>query len=143
MRKPTVIQINQAVARTAFLLDADISTSGLCLVLSRLGKDSNVGRFSPLFVDNDGYIIFDWDDKFRCLPDGLYLGSFEVCGEPCATVMMQFKHGCRVLHTINTSRNHCHSVDDMCHVCSDESCESACDVKPDIYIPAYDIRRGC
>lgn len=140
MRKPQVIKLNKAVAQTAFLLGDSCAykhdISGLSLTLSRCEKGGEEFIFYPLFVDEYGYVVFEWGKQLNCLEDGFYIGTFMYQCHECKKVFFQVGvEPCEVKDVIHTKKSSCDEIG----MSQGSTC---CGNAPiEMYRPAYEMKR--
>lgn len=144
MRRPPVVRIECGVARTAFALSRQCEdafvVANTTLELRRAGDDDLLATVTPLDVDEDGRLVFVWDDRIGCLEPGLYRARFVSRCLPCGEITIQLGGPCAVTaaeHIDTGSR--CEGPDDVCGRGAADDCSPA----PILYIPPYDVPRGC
>lgn len=117
------------------------------LEIRRAGCDDLLACYSPLEVDDDGRLVFAWDHRIRCLAPGLYTATVVSDCTPCGQVLLQFGADCVVSSAENIAYGpDCAGPEDTC--AGSTSCAApggvcGCPATPVIYIPPYDVPRGC
>jgi hypothetical protein len=152
MRRSPVVRLDRSVARTSFAL-SDGACGGVAadanapLELCRAGEDDVVTTLAPLEVDDDGRLVFAWRDALGCLAPGLYVARLWSQCAPCGEVLLQLEEPCAVISTTNVEYGpDCEGPDDTCAMrtsCMPDSTACDCPPVPVIYVPPYDVPRGC
>ena len=149
MYRAPVLRVDRSVARTAFALhhgdcDAVIADECTTLELRRAGADRVLVTLAPLEVDEDGRLVFAWGDCLLCLAPGLYAASLISGSAPCGEVLLQLGQCCMVVATENIDhRSVCDGPDDTCAMTKTCAQAGTCAPPPVIYVPPYDVPRGC
>lgn len=148
MRRPSVIRLDRSVAKTAFSIQSahacSVEPSCVSLEIRRAGTCDAPLRFRAAERDDDLRVVFEWDRRIRCLAPGLYSVRIEAAGVPCGELLAQLGDECAVTGFENIERTECGPIDATqpgCRGGCDVGC--GCDPVPVIYVPAYDVPRGC
>ena len=151
MRRSPVLRLDRSVARTAFALSrrtcgSAVACPNATLDLCRAGDEQVLVTLSPLEVDGDGELVFVWSDIASCLAPGLYEARLESQCVPCGEFLVQIGEPCMVVGATNIEYGPaCEGSDDGCAmttVCTPPTA-CACAPLPTIYVPPYDVSRGC
>ncbi|MBN3777443.1 hypothetical protein G3O06_07745 [Burkholderia sp. Ac-20345] len=116
----------------------------MSLEIRRAGTCDAPLRFRAAERDDDLRVVFEWDRRIRCLAPGLYSVRIEAAGVPCGELLAQLGDECAVTGFENIERTECGPIDATqpgCRGGCDVGC--GCDPVPVIYVPAYDVPRGC
>ncbi|KVD35424.1 hypothetical protein WI84_16270 [Burkholderia ubonensis] len=148
MRRPSVIRLDRSVAKTAFAIQSahacTLEPSCIALEVRRAGTHGAPLRYCASERDDDERFVFEWDRRIRCLAPGLYSMRLVAAGVPCGELLAQLGDECAVTGFENFERSECGPLDATqpgCHDCHGAACD--CDPVPVIYVPAYDVPRGC
>ncbi|WP_333679871.1 hypothetical protein [Dyella sp.] len=144
MRRSPVIVIDRWVARTAFHIEGCAALPELVMELHRAGSKEPPDIFAPLTVDDDNRAVFAWGDRLCRREPGLYVARFSACGQACGEVTLQLGDRCRVGAAENID------YAPICDGPADPGGSStvclvppSCTPAPVIYVPPYDVPRGC
>ncbi|SAK62640.1 hypothetical protein AWB76_03285 [Caballeronia temeraria] len=103
----------------------------------------HVLRQCAIEQDDDGRYVFAWDARVRSLPAGLYRAAFTVGCAPCGELLMQIQDDCAVTGAEDIAFDRgCGPVDPTQPWCASHAA-SCCAPTPVIYVPTYDVPRGC
>lgn len=151
MRRPSIVRLDRTVAKTAF----SFATSSACatdprcmwLELHRIGADVAPIRYAAAERDDDGRMVFEWDRRLFCAAPGFYKARFSVSGAVCGELVVELRDDGRVTGSENIERAaDCDVFDGSPTGCGFLNCGGgACDCAPviEIYVPPYDVPRGC
>lgn len=147
MRRPSVIRLDRSVSRTAFAIASSracaLEPECVSLEIFRAGTHDVPLRYCAIERDDDERIVFEWDQRIRCLPPGLYVLRIEAAGIPCGELVAQLGEHARVTGFENSVRADCAPLDATQPGCSADGCACECRPAPVIYVPPYDVPRGC
>jgi hypothetical protein len=136
MQRPPVIRIDNTLARTAFALQPHLicQNKKWLLELRRTGIEKAICTLTPLEIDSDNRLVFDWGNRLRQLKPGLYTARLLANGTQQDEVLLQLSHHAKVTHAEVITIDCCEAIDE---------CRPACDEKP-VYVPSYTVPlRNC
>lgn len=151
MRRPSIVRLDRTVGKTAF----SFATSSACaadaqcmrLELHRVGADGAPIRYTAAERDDEGRMVFVWDRRLFHAAPGFYKARFILSGSTCGELVVELRDDCNVTSAENIEREQCgDAFDSSLAGCGFPNCGSgACDCAPviEIYVPAYDVPRGC
>ena len=145
MRKPTAIQLDRSIAQTAFALSGACDDArGVTLEIRRAGSILPPLRFEAAEFDDDGRAVFIWDARLFELQRGLYGARFSSGREPCGSMLLYLGERCEVRDAVHTERAACGPIDATQPGCTPRCAEVCAPApRPVIYVPPYDVPRGC
>ncbi|NML34513.1 hypothetical protein [Paraburkholderia antibiotica] len=147
MRRPSVIRLDRWVQRTAFVIEppAACVLSPDCVVLEvwRAGTHEKPARLRALEIDDDQRAVFEWDRRIRCMAPGMYVFRIEVAGMRCGELLAQFSDDVAVTGHEHIERSDCGPLDATQPGCGARGVGCDCGPVPVIYVPAYNVPRGC
>ncbi|MGF6697611.1 hypothetical protein OKW38_002223 [Paraburkholderia sp. MM5496-R1] len=151
MRRPSIVRLDRTVARTAFSFAASSACAAdpqcVRLELHRIGADDEPIRYAAAERDDSGRMVFEWDRRLFCAAPGFYKARFSVSGSTCGELVVELRDDCHVTGAENIERAaDCDVFDGSPAGCGFLNCgNGARDCSPviEIYVPPYDVPRGC
>jgi hypothetical protein len=149
MQRPSIVRLDRTVTKTALAISSTSACGAdernVSVEIHRIGVHDEPLRYCAAQRDEDLRYVFVWDVRVRCLPAGLYRLRFFAACTPCGELLMQMRDDCAVTSAENVDFDTaCGPIDSSQPDCA-AACGAACgcDPAPVIYVPPYDVPRGC